>query len=296
MTTELFTETSPVAVTTQDVEYARHDGVPLLARIYLPQGPGPFPLVAEVHGGAWCRGDRLDEDRFNEALARRGVVVAALDFRMPPQASYPASLVDINYAVRWLKSTAAQWRSRSDMVGLMGLSSGAHLSVLSAMRPHDPRYAALPLEGADAAIDARAAFVVACWPVIDPLGRYHYALEWQASGRPYPEGIGRVIPDHVKYWGNEQAMDEGSPVQALERGENAFTPPVLYLQGESDLLHPRGHAERFAAAYRSAGGELHLRWFPEEAEGFVNKKPDSQSTAQAIDEVVRFVNRQSGRA
>ena len=283
-------------VTTEDVEYRRHEGAPLLARLYLPQGSGPFPLLAEVHGGAWCRGDRLDEDRLNQALARRGIAVAALDFRMPPQAGYPASIADVNYGVRWLKSRAAQWRIRPEMVGLMGLSSGAHQAVLAAMRPRDPRYAALPVTRAAAGIDARAAFVVLCWPVIDPLGRYHYARELQASGRPYPEAIDRVIPDHLKYWGGEEEMAEGNPVLALERGEAVETPPVLYLQGELDSVHPRAHLERFVAAYRLAGGEVTLRWFPGEAEGFVNKKPDGASTAEALDEIARFVRARCGSA
>lgn len=273
----------------EEVEYVRHPGGPLLARLYLPPGAGPFPLLAEVHGGAWCRGDRLDEDRCNRALARRGIAVAALDFRMPPQAGYPASLADINLALRWLKSRASQLRSRPELVGLMGLSSGAHQAMLAAMRPQDARYAALPLSGAAAEVDARAAFAVLCWPVIDPLGRYRYARELQASGRAYPEAIDRVIPDHLRYWGDEDAMAEGSPVLALERGEAVETPPVLVLQGERDLVHPRAHLERFAAAYRRAGGEVNLRWFPDEAEGFVNKKPDAPSTAAAIDAIVQFV-------
>lgn len=273
----------------EDVEYLAHAGEGLLARLYLPQGPGPFPLVAEVHGGAWCRGDRLDEDRLNQALARRGLAVAALDIRMPPHAGYPASLADIHYGVRWLKARAAQWKSGPELVGLMGLSSGAHQAMLAAMRPRDPRYAALPLPAGVSDIDARAAFVVMCWPVIDPLGRYRYARELQASGRPYPEAIDRVIPDHIKFWGDEDAMAEGNPVMALERGEAVETPPVLYLQGERDLVHPRAHLERFVAAYLKAGGKVVLRWFPDEAEGFVNKKPDASSTAEAVDAIVRFV-------
>src|SRR5690606_20136292 len=94
------------AVKVEEVEYLRHGGQSLLARLHLPQGPGPFPLLVDVHGGAWCRGDRLDEDRFNQALAGHGIIVAALDFRMPPQAGYPASLADINHGIRWLKSNA----------------------------------------------------------------------------------------------------------------------------------------------------------------------------------------------
>lgn len=276
-------------ISIRDVEYRRHEGGPLLARLYLPQGPGPFPLVAEVHGGAWCRGDRLDEDRLNQALARRGIAVAAVDFRMPPQAGYPASIADINHAVRWLKANAAQWHSQPGLVGLMGLSSGAHQAMLAAMRPHDPRYAALPLREAAGAIDACVGYAVLCWPVIDPLRRYRYARELQASGGAYPEAIDRVIPDHLKYWGSEDAMAEGNPVAALEGGEPVHMPAVLYLQGERDLVHPRAHLERFVDAYRNAGGDLTLRWFPDEAEGFVNKKPDAPSTAQALEEIARFV-------
>ncbi len=287
--------TSTFDITVEDIEYARPDGAPLLARLYVPQGAGPFPLIVEVHGGAWCRGTRMDEDLFNQTLARRGIVVAALDFRMPPVAGYPASLADVNLAVRWLKANAGKWNSSADKVGLMGLSSGAHQAMLAAMRPADARYAALPLEGGRD-IDATAAFVVMCWPVIDPVGRYRYALEWKASGRPYPDTIDRVIPDHVKYWGTEDAMTEGSPALALERGEKAATPPVLYLQGESDVVHPRAHLERFVAAYRKAGGDLSLQLFPDEAEGFVNKKPDSPSTARAVNEIVQFVRTQSGLA
>lgn len=286
--TTLIAESRQYEVIVQDIEYVQHDGTPLLTRLYLPQGSGPFPLVAEVHGGAWCRGDRMDEDRLNQALAQRGIVVAALDFRMPPNAGYPASLTDINYAVRWLKTHATQWHCQPDAVGLMGLSSGAHQAMLAAMRPHDPRYAALHPDPAGQ--DARAAFVVLCWPVIDPLGRYHYALDWKASGRPYPDAIDRVIPDHLKYWGHEEAMSEASPLRMLERGEPIEMPPVLYLQGEEDLVHPRAHLERFASAYQRAGGDLTLRWFPGEAEGFVNKKPDAPATAQAVDEIARFIN------
>jgi acetyl esterase len=123
----------------EDIEYLRHGDKPLLARLFKPRGTGPFPLVVEIHGGAWCNGDRLNDAIINEPLAKSGVVVAALDFRMPPEAGYPASMADINYAIRWLKIRAVEFRSKPDMVGALGVSSGGHQAMLLAMRPRDPR-------------------------------------------------------------------------------------------------------------------------------------------------------------
>src|SRR5213594_877982 len=137
-----------------DVEYLRHGDKPLLARLFKPRGSGPFPIMVELHGGAWVRGDRLNGNAAKEALARSGVVVAALDFRVPPVAPYPASLADINYGIRWFKTQAAQFGSRPDLVGSLGTSSGSHQAVLAAMRPRDLRYSAIPLPAGSAAVDA----------------------------------------------------------------------------------------------------------------------------------------------
>src|ERR1700757_72421 len=104
-----------------------------------------FPVLIDVHGGAWNLRDRLADTIINEALAKSGVVVAALDFRMPPDAAYPGSMADINYAIRWLKARAASLKSRADRVGVLGVSSGAHQAMLGAMKPADPRYAAIAL-------------------------------------------------------------------------------------------------------------------------------------------------------
>src|SRR5262249_12568482 len=52
----------PVAVHTRDVDYLQVDGKTFQATIYQPEGPGPFPALLDVHGGAWVREDvRRDE-------------------------------------------------------------------------------------------------------------------------------------------------------------------------------------------------------------------------------------------
>ncbi len=276
----------------EDVEYLRHGDQPLLARLFKPRGRGPFPLVVDLHGGAWNLGDRLMDTPINEPLAKSGVVVAALDFRMPPVAPYPASLADINYAIRWLKTRASTWGSLPELVGVLGSSSGAHQAMLLGMRPHDPRYAALPLAAGAPTVDAKVNCVVLCWPVIDPLARYNYAKKVKAGGKPYPELIDAVLPLHDKYWQTEEAMAEGNPVLALERGEHVALPPVLYVQGTNDIAHPRVDLDRFVANYRKAGGQVELELYEGEAEGFIIRKPASPASGQALEKIITFVHQQ----
>ena len=279
---------------TEDVEYLRHSGVSLLARLFKPRGTGQFPVVVELHGGAWCHGDRLNDTIINESLARSGVVVAALDFRMPPVAAYPASLADINYAIRWCKTRAAELGSRPDWVGVLGVSSGAHQAMLLGMRPRDPRYSAVSLTTTAAAVDAAVRCVVLCWPVIDPLGRYHYAKKLKEGGKPYPDLVDQVLPSHDEYWKTEEAMAEGSPVRALERGERVELPPVLYLQGTQDLAHPRPDLDRFVAEYRKAGGRVALELYEGEGQAFITRNSSSPNATKAIDKIIEFVHQEIG--
>jgi len=277
-------------VDVKDVEYLRHGDKPLLARLFTPRGSGPFPLVVQLHGGAWCRGDRTNDDMINERLAGSGVVVASLDFRMPPDASYPGSMVDINYGVRWLKARASELHAHPERVGIMGSSSGGHQAMLAAMRPADPRYSALKLPAGAPAVDATVRCVVMCWPVIDPLGRFRYATKLKEGGKPYPDVVDRVLPCHDLYWKTEEAMAEGSPVIALERGERVQMPPALYIQGEKDAAHPRPDLDRFVTQYRKAGGRVDLELFEGESEGFINRNP--AAAARAIALIIEFVHKE----
>ena len=274
----------------EDVEYIRHGDKPLLARIYKPRGKGPFPLIIDLHGGAWCKKDRTSDAGTDEPLAKSGVVVVALDFRMPPDAMYPASMADVNYAIRWCKARAAELNSRADMIGILGVSSGGHQAMLTAMRPADARYAALPLAG-KAAVDATVRCAVMCWPVIDPLGRYNYAKSLQGDAKMKKQADEWVL-SHDKYWASAAEMAEGNPTLALERGEKVQTPPVLYLQGTADVAHPKPNRDSFIAGYRKAGGRVDLHLFEGVGEAFITNDPTSQAARDAIDRIIEFVHRE----
>ena len=89
-----------------EVEYLRHGDKPLLARVYKPRGAGPYPAMVECHGGAWCQSDRMTEKLRHQHMASHGIVSIALDFRSGKEDPYPASVADVNYAVRWAKLNA----------------------------------------------------------------------------------------------------------------------------------------------------------------------------------------------
>jgi acetyl esterase len=269
----------------EEVDYVTHDGAAFKARIVMPDGAGPFPALAEAHGGGWCVGDRTNNDPVNMALARRGIVVAAFDFRMPPVAAYPAAVADVNFGLRWLKANAARFHVRPDAIGVMGSSSGGHLMLLSTMKPKDPRYLALSRPGVGD--DASARFAVALWPVICPLGRYRY-LKSRPRSDEHPvlrEGIER----HDAFWGDEAAMAEGSPVEALERGDEVRLPDVLYIQNAEDNLHPRADMDRFVSAYARAGGRLRAELFRGSSYDFLRADPESDEARRAADMIAAFV-------
>ena len=279
---------APYEVDIQEVEYVRHGDKPLLARVFTPRGAAPFPAVVEAHGGAWCLGTRTNNDPINTPIARGGVVVAALDLRMPPDASNPGSVADVNYAIRWLKANATRFHTRPDWVGAMGTSSGAHLAVLAGLKPGDPRYVATPQPSGTTKTDAGVPYVVAMWPVICPLGRYQYMKSQQASGTSTLSPAS-AIAHQDSYWRTEAAMAEGSPVKALERGDAVELPDILYLQNPQDPLHPRANLDEFVERYRKAGGRLQLELFEGQAYDALRSFPDAPASVKAVNTIIDFI-------
>jgi acetyl esterase len=278
---------STAAYDVEDVEYLRHGDKPLLARIYKPKGAGPFPAMVECHGGAWCQSDRLTEKLRHQYMASHGVVSIALDFRSGNTDPYPASVQDINYAVRWAKANARALKTRPDLIGLSGQSSGGHLAMLVAMRPHDPRYAAISLPAGSPAQDASVRCVIMTWPVINPLSRYRHAKR---------EKLDSIIARQDSYWRTEANMAEGNPMLALERGEKVLTPPAVWYQSRGDAMHDYKDPEstfdgnepqRFVANYRKAGGTIALDYIDMERQA--GGSPDLSQTGDMFARMVTFI-------
>ena len=267
----------------RDLEYQRVGGAPLLARLYRPIGKGPFPALIEVHGGAWASGDRLNNAPLDEALAKSGIAVLAIDFRLPPEHRYPASIADVNLATRWLKTHAGEFGSRRELVGGLGTSSGGHQLLLSVLRPDEPRYAALPFAEAPAE-EASLPYLVLCWPISDPLARYRMVRE---------QGNTRLVEAHDAWWPSEADMAEGNPQLILERGEAGALPPAILVQGLADDNVTPDMADRFSAAYQARGGELQLHKFDGQPHTFIVRDPASDTSRRATELIRDFVLKQT---
>ena len=267
-----------------DVAYRRDGDRTLMATLYRPQGAGPFAALVEVHGGAWTEKDRFNNAATAKSLAVAGTVVLSIEFRMPPEASYPASLQDINYAIRWLKFHAHQFNSAAGRVGVYGTSSGGNQALLAALRPNDPRYRALPFAEAPA-LDAKVAFVATGWAVIDPLQRYRLAKA---------AGVERLLAAHHAFWGNEATMSDGDPPLILQRSEAVELPEAFLYQGTADKWTPVATVQNFVELYRQRGGKAELALFDGEPHAFVNDHPERPNSAKAIAMLAQFAQRFSG--
>src|SRR3982751_1361051 len=247
-------------------------GRQLMARIYQPvssnTGAGPFPVVLDLHGGAWQRKDRLAEEPMDRAIAASGVLVVAIYMTRSGEAPYRACVQDASYGIRWLKTRAREWKGDPSTLGLYGSSSGGHVAELLAMRPNDARYNAIPLEGAPKG-DMSIAYVATRSPIHDPFAR------WEQAVRKPNENLQKASKAFFNPW---ETIHEGNPLEILERKEKVGMRPLLIMQGALDDNVLPAAQEKFVKAFKAAGGDVTFKIF----EGAVHEwvaEPGPQTTA-----------------
>jgi len=239
------------AVKVTEMQYRDTGKRKLIARIYQPQGTGPFPVLVDLHGGAWSRKDRYANEPMARAIAAAGMLVISPDLRLSEEAPYPACVQDAHYAIRWVKHKAKEWNGDVATLGVLGSSSGGHVAQLLGMRPRDARYGAIPLAEAPQ-LDATVAYVATRSPISDPVARRAQAER---------KGNKEMMKKSDTFFAPANSIHEGNPQEILERKEKVGMPPMLIMQGgEDDNVIPPIQ-EKFAATYRAAGGECQLEIF-----------------------------------
>ena len=239
----------------------------------------PRPGLLFVHGGGWSDGDRSLHSMDAAEAARRGYVAVTIDYRLARIGDlgevlnpFPAQLIDVKCAIRWMRANADQLGVDPARIGLVGASAGAHLSLLAALTGDD--FFADAVEWPDVSNRVRA--VVNIYGPTD-LIRLHQtspdlipALEAVFSGDPADPAVAQLYA-------------AASPASYVD----AAMPPVLTMHGTADVLVPLEQASIFDSLASSAGAAHTLITFEGEGHGF---SPDN--ARRSLDEALDFADQQ----
>jgi acetyl esterase/lipase len=229
---------------------------PVELDLYLPaDASGPVPVVVFLHGGGWRLGSRrvagpayAGDEPFAE-VARAGVAVASLDYRLSGEAIWPAQLHDAKAAVRFLRARAGELGVDPVRIAAWGESAGGHLAELLGLTADDPELeGAVGATGPSSAVSAVVAWyapsdvaAVAADQGIDPMAPD--SREAQLLGAPPP-----CVP---------RLAAQASPVSHV----SAAAPPFLLLHGGADRFVGCGQSERLHAALAAAGADAELHTY-----------------------------------
>jgi acetyl esterase/lipase len=229
------------------IAYANHDGVELLSDIYLPKDAKAAPALVAVHGGGWVAGVRGAFQYWGPYLARRGIAVFAISYRLATKTkTFPEAVQDVLAGVQFARGKASAFGIDPARIGLLGASAGAHLASLAALSgkkflgayPHDPF----------AATDTSLKALVGVYGVYDMQAMW-CSLQVQ-DGRNSDNKVEKFIG--APPMANRQTYFDASPVSYATYANNAIG--VLLATGtEDDLIDPKTQTEPFQLALKQAG-------------------------------------------
>lgn len=106
-------------------------------RIYIPEGEGPFPMIAYFHGGGFVLMSIETHDEICRQLcAKTGCLVMSVEYPLAPEHPYPAGITGSLAAIKWLKENAAVYAGISYKLAVAGDSAGGYMALLSAQKLH----------------------------------------------------------------------------------------------------------------------------------------------------------------
>jgi acetyl esterase/lipase len=246
--------TSPIdgVSVVDDICYATASGTELRLDLVLPErSDGPLPAAIYVHGGGWARGNRrVDLARRIAGVARLGIAVATVDYRLGPAGRFPAAVHDVRAAVRWLRAHGGEHGLATTRIGAWGSSSGAHLALVAALSSDGATGGEVgdgePSDGIDA--------VVSFFATSDLVAR---AARSAMERRIVPPG-----PEHA-FLGLDEIDDAAEAVRRARAASpimmvHADAPPMLLVHGDADQLVPFSQSQRLHDAIMTAGGRSTL--------------------------------------
>jgi len=232
------TRTPEQVVPVASVQDITVDGAagPLAARVYRPEGNGPFPTVAFFHGGGFVIGDLNTHDNMCRDICRGArAVVVAVNYRLAPEHPFPAGIEDAVAATRWVVAHASELGGNGT-VAVAGDSAGGNFSAVVAQQLRD------------AGIALAAQFLI--YPAVDHAAASYPSVEQNAKGYFLEAETMAWFYNHYASGFADTMNPRLAPLQAKSL---ANLPPAVVVTAEFDPLRDSGAA--YAAALRAAGGK-----------------------------------------
>jgi acetyl esterase len=211
------------------------DGAPdAQVRLYWPDRDGPLPVMVWAHGGSWVRVsvDLLD-GHFRVMANRSGCAIAAVDYRLSPEARFPRALDEVHAVARWLKVEAERLSLDPARIGVGGESSGGNLAAAVALLDRQRHQVGFVCQ-------------VLLMPVLD---LSFDSRSWDELGRGY------LLTRRQLQWAVQQyapGIDVRTPLLSpICDATKSDLPPAIIRTGEFDPLKDEGAA--YAGALRQAG-------------------------------------------
>jgi acetyl esterase len=251
------------------------------ARVYTPAGMSGecLPGLVYFHGGGFVAGSLDTHDGICRSLANAsGCRLVSVDYRLGPEARFPAAVEDACAATRWIADHAQRLGIDGHRVGVSGDSAGATLAAVVAQT--------LSGEG-----KPRLAGQFLLCPILDYGPILDYEAEtpsWQAFGCGY--FLERQMLEHdLEHYLGENADPADPRISPLRAPRLEGLPPACIHTAECDPLRDEGaeYAVRLEkagvrASYRCHFGMIHLFYalrgvIPYAAEAYRNMGADIRS-------------------
>lgn len=247
----------------EDITVPAPDG-DLDARVYRPESTGPAPTVMLFHGGGWVIGDIETHDNMARSICRDcSAVVVSVDYRLAPEAPFPAAVDDALAATRWVGERLADFGG-SDRLAVAGDSAGGNLAAVVAQQLRDSG-------------GPQLAGQLLVYPAVDVTGEYPSRTE-------NAEGYFLDVPTmawFINHYAAEAAVHEDPRLSPL-RGDLTGLPPAVVVTAEYDPLRDEGEA--YAEALSRAGVPVEVKRFDGMIHGFFDMGAYSPGAQAAVDE------------